>query len=492
MGRDDHKIYIMAIKLKIEYPGRTIVNAGNPNGTFKNSVPPGSLNGTPGHFAWAQDMWSFFEILMSIGGVTHNDAPDDADDSQRFDALTNIARDVWPEWDATHTYSQGAFTIGSDADWYQSLVPANVGNDPTSSPTDWRNVIESLDDLTRDAPREWDSVYDYGIGTLVLGSDGKIYKGLVTPNVGNDPTTPSPAQWREFIIDDVVSTFSDVALSANQGKLLQDQITAAAAPATKTTIGLSFLRDQRIILANSAGDPSNDFDFSGGLFTFDDGTGEAIAPIYTKQLDAGWAAGDNVGGLDPASTLVATGPFSIYAIYNPISGLSDYVYTDTLGVVTVPGYTKKRYIGSFNRLLGANLPIRQIDKYFYYEIELPIFSGSTTLLAQTIPVGTPSLIPSIALLNVNSKYTSPLTVETGYIRFFTPGFVDNVPTVSNSQITVQRDANNFQNIPKNSFEVLTDGAGQINFRGAPLGGPAFGGNQTDIGIRGWIDINLED
>ena len=89
MDWDVDKLHIMSIKLENQYPGRTIVNIGNPFGTFKNSSPPGSLTGTPGDNAWARDMWSFLEILMSEGSVIHSGSPDDTTASQRYDALVS-------------------------------------------------------------------------------------------------------------------------------------------------------------------------------------------------------------------------------------------------------------------------------------------------------------------------------------------------------------------------------------------------------------------
>lgn len=40
----------------------------------------------------------------------------------------------------------------------------------------------------------WGAVTDYPIGAKVMGSNGKVYRSLVTPNVNNQPTT-NPTEW---------------------------------------------------------------------------------------------------------------------------------------------------------------------------------------------------------------------------------------------------------------------------------------------------------
>lgn len=42
----------------------------------------------------------------------------------------------------------------------------------------------------------WDNATDYPVSALSKGSDGYIYQGLTTPNVGNDPVTDGGTNWR--------------------------------------------------------------------------------------------------------------------------------------------------------------------------------------------------------------------------------------------------------------------------------------------------------
>lgn len=390
----------MAIKLDIAYPGRTDVDGANPNGTFKDSTVPGAFDGTPFQKSWARDMWSFLEILMSVGSEIHNGSPDDATASQRYDALVKIARDVWPQWGAAHTYALGDFTIGSDGNWYQSLVGANTGNDPISSPAQWANALQDLDDLTRDAPRIWNATYDYPIGALTLGSDGKIYKSLVTPNVGNDPTTPSPTQWREFVIDDVVSIFTDVALSANQGKVLKDLIDTTAAlilPATETTKGIYFV-PKRILLSNNPADPDHDIDTSAGNFVFDDNSNSFAASAFTKKLDVNWVQGIGNGG-SPGITLVLNSTYHYFALSNSTGTIIDFGMDIDLaaanllayGAVITAGLTHASYQGSFITDGLANIiPTIQNDREFVYKQKiLDITDDDPTtgglLIAMSVP-----------------------------------------------------------------------------------------------------------
>lgn len=347
-------------------------------------------------------------------------------------------------------------------------------------------------------------------GTVSLRSPEAYFEGMRirfrpnATNTGASTVNVAAIGVVSVLKADGVSALSPGDLSTDNDAECRYDITAGAfllqAPApeaTKTSKGVVFLGDQRIILSNNSVDPVNDIDFSGGRFTFDDGTGQETSPTLTKQLDGTWVQGDNQGGRDPASPLVATGYYFVYAIYNPTNGLSDYVFTDSLGVVTVPGYTKKRYIGAVLRFASAIIPFFQVNKYFYLNPDL-VLVPSFTITASAVPqlVGSPLGLQTIAMLNVSCAFTNPATAENGVVRIFTPGSSDPTPTRNNSQLGIQRGAGNFDNIGQTSVEVLTDLNSTVNFRGelltSPGTFPSAGNQQSQFGLRGWIDINLED
>lgn len=393
----------MAIKLETEYPGRTIIDGNNPNGTFKNSTPPGSLNGTPGDNAWARDMWSFLEILMSAGSVTHSNAPDDAVASQRYDALVKIARDVWPIWGSAHEYEQGVIVVGSDGAPYYSLQSTNTNHDPISSPAWWRNFsFEALQTAARNVWTLWDATNTYPQGVGTVGSDGNPYYSLQSANLNHDPIS-SPTWWQLFEytslrrdarniwpIWDSTNTYIKGAIVIASDEItyqsLQNSnfannpvssptwwelfIPTITIPATITVRGLRYLNQKIIGFSSGAS-----FFFSGGKFSFDDGSGEALVPAYTKTTGF-WAAGNNAGALDTGTIAVNTCYYK-FAIYDLVGDVSDYLYSTSLASPALPGtYSKKRYIGAFYTDGAAQIIIiDQRKNDFLYETPIQFASG---------------------------------------------------------------------------------------------------------------------
>lgn len=483
----------MALKLETQYPGRTKVDANNPNGTFKNSAPAGSLNGTPGDFAWAKDMWSFFEILMTSGSVTHNDAPDDANASQRYNALVKISRDVWPIWDSAHEYSAGVITIGSDDNPYYSLQAANTNHDPTSSPAWWRNFsFEVLQTAARTLWPVWDATETYPKGVGTVGSDGNPYYSLQAANTNHDPMS-SPTWWQLFEytslrtdarnvwpIWDSANTYikgaiviasdettyqslqnSNFANNPTSSPTWWEQfVPSVTVPATITVRGLRYL-DQKII---SAYLNSTTFLFSGGKFSFKDGSGEALVPQYSKTT-AVWSAG-NGGALDTGAIAPNTNYYK-FAIYDPIGDVSDYLYSTSLTLPTLPGtFAKKRYIGAFYTDGASNIiPINQIKNDFLYQTPI-LFASGVFSITQTFTLLTPLAIDARAQiafrleragLNLNWNLRSPS--QSFYSELLDTAFASTQKTVNlhtdgAAHIILERGGGANSNIQNSAFYLL--------------------------------------
>ena len=123
--------------------------------------------------------------------------------------------------------------------------------------------------------------------------------------------------------------------------------------ATTTTQGISYLSNP-IAIVNNTTTPNTDIDFSGGVFNYSDGTGQAVASALTKRLQSSgaWSAGAS-GNLLTTGARANSSTYHLYAIYNPTTGVSDYMAL--LGVAgTAPdptsvlpsGYTKFKRIAS--------------------------------------------------------------------------------------------------------------------------------------------------
>lgn len=323
---------------------------------------------------------------------------------------------------------------------------------------------DALVKLARDFWPVWDSAHTYAKGAIVLASDDKTYQSLQAGNLNHDPVAGDP-WWKEF---------------------------APIVSATTSLAGVSPLR-KRVIIANSFSTPATVIDFSDGVWDFDDGSGSAVALAYAKDVSLAWAPG-TAGGLDTGAVSTNTW-YYCYAIYNPADDLSDYLFTASFGSPVLPsGYTKKRYVGAIRTGATTILPFEQTDKYFYWKSEIQSYNSSIiTLSAVTIVVNTPDLISTLALLNAHHELTSSATTAEQFMRLFNPAFNDDVPTEANSQVRSQRTPT-WKVDGKGAFEVLTDSSAQINIRllRVPPSGGAPAANNTIIGTRGWIDLNLED
>ncbi len=122
---------------------------------------------------------------------------------------------------------------------------------------------------------------------------------------------------------------------------------------TLTQEGTSFLPKQ--ILMSNGTDLDHDIDFTTGNFVFDDGSGQAVASALTKRLDAEWAEGSNVGGLD-TGTISNNATYHCFAIFNPTSNTSDFLFSTSFSSPTFPsGYTLKKWVGAVITNGSANI-----------------------------------------------------------------------------------------------------------------------------------------
>jgi len=118
----------------------------------------------------------------------------DKDGFQIFDRdnLNSTAQIPFTAWDSTFSYSIGGQNIvfASDSKYYVSLVNNNIGNNPVSSPGEWRNL----------ADRFLADQISIPIGNVAVGSTGDGLVGL--PLSGNngrllteDDTAPLGVAW---------------------------------------------------------------------------------------------------------------------------------------------------------------------------------------------------------------------------------------------------------------------------------------------------------
>lgn len=117
----------------------------------------------------------------------------------------NMVVVVYPSWAVGTTYAAGATVSYTDGNYYTSLVGANVGNTPPSSPTDWAllPVLQLMPTANAPTPAigvplgnlpqtspvlEWNPTQTYSTGSFVMWNAVE-YVSTTNNNVGNNPAT---------------------------------------------------------------------------------------------------------------------------------------------------------------------------------------------------------------------------------------------------------------------------------------------------------------
>lgn len=113
-------------------------------------------------------------------------------------------------WDSVVLYDKGDFVEGSDGRFYQSLTSANIGNDPTISPSNWKEIpFNGI----------YNTTISYGVGDVVQTSDGNLWKSLVASNLNNNPSVDDGTKWKVAFSNPWINKNS--AFTVEAGKMYQ-------------------------------------------------------------------------------------------------------------------------------------------------------------------------------------------------------------------------------------------------------------------------------
>lgn len=226
-------------------------------------------------------------------------------------------------------------------------------------------------------------------------------------------------------------------------------------------------------VSNSTVDTSNDITVAAGIACDDGGAiNISLASAITKQLDAAWALGNNVGGRDTGSEASSTW-YSVWLIRRPDTGVVDVLFSTSATSPTLPtNYTQKRRIGwVFNNASSILEPFDQVEDHFYLRTPAEDInvSASTTSTLVTVRCA-PSAIALIAgrvqhaSASRSIYISSPLSTD-----------VAASATLLTAQTTATGTTSSWQH------EVATNSSSQIRIN-------ANGAATTVVGItRGWID-----
>jgi len=129
------------------------------------------------------------------------------------------------QWNSGITYKEGA-VVTYDGNQYQSLQNGNLNNNPSSAAAYW--VLYSL---------SWLSTATYADNQNVVGTDGVLYTSQQASNTGNDPTDAAnrPTWWVGTSVDAAASAAAAATSETNAATSATNAATSATASATSAT-----------------------------------------------------------------------------------------------------------------------------------------------------------------------------------------------------------------------------------------------------------------
>ena len=135
--------------------------------------------------------WEGELYVAPPAGVTPGVQPPSSPWVHVTDELGGIA------YSAIQTYSIGDIAVESTKA-YISLTGTNTGNTPSSSPSDWEEIVSATNTDERGGVY-WSNTTTYAIGDMVTLSNGikNIVYIAITIHSGTSPDTPSNTDWEE-------------------------------------------------------------------------------------------------------------------------------------------------------------------------------------------------------------------------------------------------------------------------------------------------------
>jgi len=109
-------------------------------------------------------------------------------------------------FDNAATYAANDVIQASDGQVYFSLIGANTGHDPTTSPTYWSLYFGNL--IAQEYVTTWSAAATYAAGDHAVGSDSVVYISLVDANINHNPVGDGDVHW-SVTTDDVQADDQD-------------------------------------------------------------------------------------------------------------------------------------------------------------------------------------------------------------------------------------------------------------------------------------------
>ncbi|MDH5527922.1 MAG: hypothetical protein OEY97_11515 [Nitrospirota bacterium] len=237
-----------------------------------------------------------------------------------------------------------------------------------------------------------------------------------------------------------------------------------------------------LILSNNAGNPNNAIDIAPGACRDGaDATNMPCPTVLTKRLDAAWAEGTGLGGLDTGFKAAGSW-YHLWIIRRSDTGVVDALFSLSAAAPLLPAaYDARRRVGAVRTDAASSIvAFRQTGDRFIWDVPVGDFSVSSTgtaavLRALTVPPG----------LNVEAIFHIHSKNQTGFAMLglvTSPGQPDTPPSATLANIACgEADANTMHG--SSSLRVVTDTSGRVRTR--------FGTSDANLTVTattfGWTD-----
>ena len=122
--------------------------------------------------------------------------------------------------DALYTLSTEANVWSAEAHATADTVNALAGDAETAKISAW----EAVDALqSQGAPSAWTSGTNYALYAVCIGSDGRVFRSLISNNLNNNPVTDTNNRWRPLNPDPLLAAYLLFASQSFPGWSLQYQ-----------------------------------------------------------------------------------------------------------------------------------------------------------------------------------------------------------------------------------------------------------------------------
>ena len=231
-------------------------------------------------------------------------------------------------------------------------------------------------------------------------------------------------------------------------------------------------------LSNSGGDPLKDIDIAPGRCSDSSATYHLVlGATLTKQLDAAWAEGTNLGGLF-SGAIAATTWYHVFLIRKDSDGTIDAGFDTDPGAANIPvGWTAYRRLGSILTDGTPDIvPFHQYGDRFIWDttpndVSTALSTANRTAFIVTCP-------PNVLGL-FQGNLSTAASIETVYAVMSSSDQVDVAAASTNATILASTSAAVGLTMGA-PFECRVDGSSQINSRGSAA-------RQYRVNTIGWID-----